>query len=158
MAFAPRPGEHVRHLIELAAGGVTLVLAAVLWLARGRLSRHVTTLTGRVDRSSLLVGAGIMVLELPTALPYFAVIATIVGSDRPAATQTILLAVFNATFVAPLLALLAARTFAGEGMESRLERLRGTLERRLAALIPALVALVSVALLAIGGYGLLSDA
>jgi cytochrome c biogenesis protein CcdA len=157
MAVAPRPGPEARHLIEVAAGSVTLVLAVTLWLARRRVAHHVEGLTKRVDRSSLLVGAGIVVVELPTALPYFAVIASVVGSDRAIPTQITLLAIFNATFVLPLLAILAARTFAGDEMLVRLARLRESLDRRLAVLIPGLVALVAIALLALGGYGVLTD-
>jgi hypothetical protein len=156
MAVVPRPGDEARHLIELAGGGVTLILAIGLWLARSHLAQHVGKLTDRVDRSSLLVGAGIIVFELPTALPYFAVIAAVVDSGRSLGTQAGLLAIFNGTFCAPLLAILAARTFAGEGTREWLERMRESLDRRLSTLIPALVLLVSVALLAIGGYGVLS--
>jgi cytochrome c biogenesis protein CcdA len=157
MAIVPHPGDESRHLIELAAGMATLALAIGLWLSRSRLSGHVTNLTKRVDRASLLVGAGIVVVELPTALPYFAVIATLIGSGRSLGTQIGLLAIFNATFSAPLVAILAARTFAGERALEWLERARATLDRRLATLIPALVLLVSIALLAIGGHGALTD-
>ena len=157
MAVVPRPGDEARHLIELGAGGVTLALAIGLWLGRARLSAHVTNLTARIDGSSLLVGAGIMVVELPTAQPYIAVIATLVGSGRSIETQVALLAIFNAAFSAPLVAVLAARTFAGERALEWLERMRATLDRRLATLIPVLVLLISIALLAIGGHGVLRD-
>ncbi len=157
MAIVPRPGDETRHLIELCAGVVTLALAAGLWLSRSRLSGHVTNLTERIDGSSLLVGAGIVVVELPTALPYFAVIATLVGSGRALGTQIALLAIFNAAFSAPLVAILAARTFAGERALDWLERIRATLDRKLARLIPAFVLVIAVALLAIGGHGVLTD-
>lgn len=157
MAVAPRPGDDARHVIELAAGLITLGLAVGLWLARGRLAGHVTKLTTRVDRSSLIVGAAIMVVELPTALPYFAVIAAVVDSGRAVPTQVGLLAIFNLAFTAPLLGILAARTFAGERARVRLESMRATLDRRLATLVPALVGLVSVALLILGGIGFLTD-
>jgi cytochrome c biogenesis protein CcdA len=157
MAIAPRPGPEARHLIEFAGGCLTLLLAVGLWFARRRLARHVAGLTKRIDGSSLLVGAGIVVVELPTALPYFAVIASVVGSDRSIPTQIVLLAIFNAMFVLPLVAILAARTFAGDEMLVRLERIRESLDQRLAALIPGLVGLVAIALLAIGGYGVFTD-
>ena len=157
MAIVPHPGDEARHLIELVAGVVTLALAVGLWLSRRRLSGHVANLTTRVDRASLLVGAGIVLVELPTALPYFAVIATLIGSGRSLGAQIVLLMIFNATFTAPLVAILAARTFAGERALAWLERLRATLDRKLATLIPALVLLISIALLAIGGHGALTD-
>ena len=157
MSAVPRPGDEARHLIELATGAATLALAAGLWLGRRAIHKHVSRTTERVDRSSLLVGAGIMLVELPTALPYFAVIATVVGSERSLPTEVVLLAIFNAVFALPLLAILAARAVAGEPAERWLERLRGQLDARLAALVPALVLLVAVALLSAGGYGVLTD-
>jgi hypothetical protein len=117
----------------------------------------VSKLTERVDRSSLLVGAGIMVVELPTALPYFAVIATVVDSGKPLPMQIGLLAIFNVMFVLPLLVILVARTLAGDRALRWLEHMRATLDRRLSTLIPALVLLVAIALLALGGFGVLTD-
>src|SRR5689334_19451946 len=38
MAALPHPGEHARHLVELAAGGLALLLALVLWLQRERVA------------------------------------------------------------------------------------------------------------------------
>jgi hypothetical protein len=90
MAIVPKPGDEAKHLIEIVAGLVLLGVAIGLWLARNRLSGHVTKLTERIDRSSILVGATIVVVELPTALPYFAVILAVVDSGRSFATQTIL--------------------------------------------------------------------
>jgi cytochrome c biogenesis protein CcdA len=157
MSALPHPGEHTRHLIELAAGGLTLILAAVLWVKRERVAHHVASGAERVDRSSMLVGAGIVLVELPTAIPYFAVIATIVGSDRAAATQVILLAIFNLCFVLPLLAILGLRLVAGERALGLLARMRAGVDRFLATLAPGLVALVGVALIGIGVYGLLTE-
>jgi cytochrome c biogenesis protein CcdA len=156
-AAIPRPGDEARHLIELAAGAATLALAAGLWHGRRAIAGHVSRTTARVDRSSLLVGAGIMIVELPTALPYFAVIATIVGSERPLPTEIVLLVIFDVVFALPLLAILAARAVAGKRAERWLERLRGRLEARLAILVPALVLVIAVALIATGTYGVLTD-
>lgn len=80
LALIPRPGIELRHLLELCLGLAIFVLAIGLWFARGRLERHVVGREDRIDRSSLVVGAGITAAELPTALPYFAVIAAVVGS------------------------------------------------------------------------------
>jgi cytochrome c biogenesis protein CcdA len=157
MSAVPHPGDHARHLIELAAGGLTLILAAVLWVQRERVAHHVTWGAQRVHRSSVLVGAGIVLVELPTAIPYFAVIATVVGSARSAATQVILLAVFNVCFVLPLLAILGLRTLAGERALGLLARMRAGIDRVLANLAPGLVALVGVALVGVGLYGLLTE-
>jgi cytochrome c biogenesis protein CcdA len=117
----------------------------------------VTTNAEKVDRNALVFGAGIVLVELPTAIPYFAVIATVVGSDRAAATQVVLLAIFNLCFVLPLLGILALRTLAGERALGLLERIRARVDRWLATLAPGLVLLVGLVLVGIGAYGLLTD-
>ncbi len=156
LALIPKPGDEARHLLELTAGGVTLLLAAALWRARERVAGHVLENEDRIDRSSLLVGAGIMLVELPTAVPYFAVIAAVVGSGRAVPTQIVLLASFNAAFFAPLLAILGIHTLAGERGRLMLERARAAVDRRLATLVPVLVLLVAIVLLTVGAVGVLT--
>ena len=155
LAVLPRPGHRTTHVIELCLGAGALAVAIALWLARERVARRVVEKQGRVRRSSALVGAGIMAVELPTAFPYFAVIAAAVGSGRGVQTQIGLLILFNAAFIAPLIAILAIRSFAGERGERSLEALRAQLQRRASVLIPALVLLVAVALILIGLIGLI---
>jgi cytochrome c biogenesis protein CcdA len=157
MALVPRPGEHTRHLLELAGSGVTFALAAGLWLARKHTAEHISRRIEQVDRSSLVVGAAITAVELPTAIPYFAVLAVVVESGRSLPVQVMLLAIFNAVFAAPLLAILAARSLAGAQAQLRLESLRAAIDRRLALLVPTLVLLVAVALFALGAGGVLDD-
>jgi hypothetical protein len=153
LAVAPKPGFEVRHVIELTAGVVIIVVAIVLWFGRHRLQPHIVGRVDRIDRSSLLVGAGITAAELPTALPYFAVIAAVVGSGHPIGTQAALLALFNVAFVAPLLALLVLRTLLPARGQAMIESLRNHLDRRLSVAIPALVALIGVVLTAVGTTG-----
>jgi cytochrome c biogenesis protein CcdA len=54
--------------------------------------------------SALIAGASIAAVELPTALPYFAVIAGIVASSASVAQEIGLLVLYNVAFVLPLLA------------------------------------------------------
>ena len=103
-----------------------------------------------MDRSSFLVGAGLVLVELPTAIPYFAVIAAVIGSGKPAVAQVLLLVIFNVCFVLPLLAALAFRLFAGERARAWLARARGNVDEFLAKLAPGLVLLVALALIAFG--------
>jgi cytochrome c biogenesis protein CcdA len=153
----PHAGAHTRHLIELAAGGLLLVVAAALWWQRGRVSEKVSAGTKHLDRNAVLLGAGIAVVELPTALPYFAAIAVVVASGESAAAKVLLLVVFNAVFLLPVFVLLVLRLLAGERVEAWLLRIRGKVDAWLATLAPALVALVGVVLLVIGGVGLLRE-
>jgi len=155
LALAPHPGREVRHLLELGFGLATLLVAIGLWLARSRLQRHALGTEQRIDRSSLLVGAGITAAELPTALPYFAAIAAIVSAGPALTTQVALVGVFNAAFVAPLLAIAVLRRVAGVRALRTIERLRAGLDRHLATAIPALVLLVAVVLTLVGTVGLL---
>lgn len=155
LAAVPHPGPHARHLVETAAGAATLALGLILWLGRERVAEHVLGNAERFDRSALLVGVLIMVFEFPTAIPYFAVIATVVGSGRSPATQVALLAIFNLCFALPVLALLGYRAVAGRSALARLLRLRGRIDRLLALLAPVLVVLVGLALLGVGLAGLL---
>src|SRR5438132_14344586 len=78
VAALPRPGKHTTALIELCLGVATLLVALGLWLKRGRVARGVRREEHRPARSPLILGAGIMAVELPTAFPYFAVIAAVV--------------------------------------------------------------------------------
>ena len=155
LAVAPHPGFEVRRLLELALGLATFLVAVGLWLARDHLQQRVSGNQDRIDRSSLLVGAGITAAELPTAVPYFAVIAAVVGSGRPLGAQVALLVVFNATFVAPLVAILVLRVLTGARGRERIASLRARLDRQLAHVIPALVLLVAIVLTARGSVGLL---
>jgi cytochrome c biogenesis protein CcdA len=153
----PHPGKEVKHQIELVCGVAALLIAAFLWAIRGRLSAHVHQKAHQVERSSLLLGAGIMLVELPTAFPYFAVIAALVGSDASAMTQVGLLLLFNLIFGAPLIAILVVRMLADDNAVGRLEQLRTTIHQRMSILLPLVVLLVAVVLLALGGIGLAQD-
>ena len=150
----PQPGRHTRYLIETAFGVALLVFAAALWLARGRVARHLARAEDRVSHSPALLGAGIMLVELPTAFPYFAAIAAIVASGRSTGTEIALLVLFNAAFVAPLLVILALLGLAGERAVRSLETLRAWLDRRAPVLLPVLILVIAVALLLVGGIRL----
>ena len=157
MSRVPHPGDEARHLIELTAGGLLLVLAGALWGKRDRVAHQMTANTERIDRSSAVLGAAIAVAEFPTAIPYFAVIAAVVGSGKAIPVQVALLAIFNLCFVLPLLGVLAVRTFAGERSRLWLEQARANIDRWLATLVPGLVFAVGFVLVVIGAYGLVTD-
>jgi cytochrome c biogenesis protein CcdA len=156
MDHVPHPTDHAKHLIEISAGSFLLVVAAALWIKRSSIARHVTN-TDRLQRSSLYLGAGIALVEFPTALPYFAAIAAVVGSGERLLTQVVLLAIFNLCFVVPLLAIFGLRTFAGERTQGLLTRARTRVDGWLATLVPGIVAVIGVALIAIGVWGIYTD-
>lgn len=150
----PHPGDATVARLELAAGVAAVVLAVVLWLERERLARHLHSHEDRIGGSSILLGAGVMAVELPTAVPYFAVIAAVADSGRSVATQIGLLVLFNVVFVAPLLIILLVVKLAGDRGGRVLERVHARLHRHAAVLIPAAVLCVGVVLVALGVVGL----
>jgi cytochrome c biogenesis protein CcdA len=155
LAALPRPDKDTAHEVELAAGGALLLVAAVLWFARERIARRVAPEARWTGRSAFFFGAAIMAVELPTAFPYFAAIAAIVGSNRSLAVQSALILLFNVAFVAPLIAIAVTRRLAGPRGERALETVRAQLDRRGAVLIPALVLLVALVVLTLGLAGIL---
>ena len=134
-----------------------LLVAAVLWAMRERVARKVIRAEERGARNSLLLGAGIMAVELPTALPYFAVIGAIIADGGNALSQIVLLLVFNGVFVAPLLAILAIRSLARQRGIDALAAFRLRLNQRAAVVIPAVAFLAAAALLVLGSAGLATD-
>jgi cytochrome c biogenesis protein CcdA len=150
----PHPGHTTVAELELAGGIAAIVLAVVLWLARERVARHLHRHEHRLDRSSILLGGGIMAVELPTAVPYFAVIAAVADSGSSIATQLGLLVLFNVVFVAPILVILAVVKLSGNRGARVLADIHERLHRHAAVLIPAAVLVVGVVLVALGAVGL----
>jgi cytochrome c biogenesis protein CcdA len=150
----PHPGAHTVHVFEVVAGAALFAAAIALFLLRDRVARRLRRREHRRAAPALLLGAGIMAVELPTAFPYFAVIVAIVESGRDVVTQLALLVLFDVVFVAPLLAILLVVQLAGDHGERVLQRIHDRLHRHAAVLIPAGVLLVALVLLALGGTGL----
>ncbi len=155
LALVPHPHATARYILETAAGVAMLVASAVLWVRRRRLGRR----PGEPERepsqrSPLLMGAGIAIVELPTAFPYFAAIAAIVGSGLGLPRQIVLVALYNLAFIAPLLGITVALTVAGEGAVELLTRVRRWMSQRW-PVIAAIVALaVGVFVITLGVTGL----
>jgi len=156
LSAVARPGRRETHLIELALGGVALAVAVVLWLRRNAVARRVLAHERRTAGSSFALGAAITSVELPTAFPYFAVVAAVIGSDLSLTRQLVLIVIFNAAFIAPLVAITALRRLAGPRAERPLASVRAWLDRHTGALVAAVTAVLAVALLLVGAVGLLT--
>jgi cytochrome c biogenesis protein CcdA len=61
----------------------------------------------------------VTMMEIPTALPYFAAIAVITGAELPIRQWLPLLAIYNAIFVLPPAMLLAGHLLFGERLRER---------------------------------------
>lgn len=163
------PGELIRHVIpdfdvkrtvryigEIVAGVLLLGAAALIWRRRHRMvARGLPTPTAQ-RRSSILLGAGITALELPTAFPYFAAIAAVVGSGLGPVRELGLLLVFNVFFILPLLGILATLAFAGNRADRLLSGGRQFLERRWPHILYVLIMIVAVVAIFFGATGLAS--
>jgi cytochrome c biogenesis protein CcdA len=152
--FVHKPTPHTVHVVELVAGAAVLVLAGALWLGRARLSRPLQRRVGETGRSALPLGAGIMAVELPTAFPYFAAIAAIVGSRFDVVTQIALVLLYNIVFVAPLVAVFVLVAVAGERGAAVAASARALLQRHLPAVLPATLAVIGLVLVGLGVAGL----
>ncbi|MGA9856414.1 MAG: GAP family protein [Solirubrobacteraceae bacterium] len=153
LSLVPRPGRHLSYVLETIAGAAMLTAAAFLWGYRKRLAQAETPGVRPASRSSAWLGATITALELPTAFPYFAVIAAVVGANLDVTRTVFLLLIFNLCFIAPLLGILLTLTFAGPNAQRLLTRGRLWLEARWPAVLAilALVAGLIVTLLGVTG-------
>jgi cytochrome c biogenesis protein CcdA len=156
IGLIPHPQETARHVIELVAGVALLLAGAALWLGRRRLVRHQLPSQPGTGGSALAAGASIAVVELPTAVPYFAFALAIVGSSAGVPAKIALVGIYNVAFVAPLLAVALALGIIGEAADPWLERAGDWLQRRWPVVHATLLLLVGSGLTVLGGTGLVS--
>jgi cytochrome c biogenesis protein CcdA len=160
LSIVPHPGPTARYIVETVAGVVMLAAAGLLWRDRENLARRELPAPATEGKSSVVLGVTITAVELPTAFPYFAAIAAIVGSGFDPGRQLVLLVLYNVCFVLPLIAIVVTLIVAGEETERILARARGLLQTHwpallagLALLAGAFVTLLGVTGLASGGHG-----
>jgi cytochrome c biogenesis protein CcdA len=156
LSLLPHPDHEDRQVIEVIAGAVMLGTAALLWRHRERLGARQLPTGASTGRSSAFLGATIMAVELPTAFPYFAAIAAIVGSGEGVLRQLLLLLLFNICFVTPLLGIVATLWLAPDRAQERLGRARNFLQRHWPRLLAGAVLLVGLAVISVGATGLAS--
>jgi len=147
-------GHTTRHMLEIAAGVTMVTAAAALWHQRGRLAHKDLPNPNPQRKSSILLGASIIAVELPTAFPYFAAITAILGSDYGVPSQMLLLALYNLCFALPLIAILTTLLLAGHHAENILTHGRQAVERRWPIVFAALLLLAGLVLALIGSIGL----
>ena len=150
----PHPHHHITNIVEIAVGVAMIVAAALLWRYRQRLSHRDPPDFDPQGRSSWVLGASITAVELPTAFPYFAVIAAIVGADVDALGDLLLLLLFNVCFVLPLIGILATLTFAPESSDRLLAVGRHFLQRRWPEVLAGLALVAGLLVVALGVSGL----
>jgi cytochrome c biogenesis protein CcdA len=157
LGLVPHPQGTVRHVIELVAGLVLLGAAVALWVGRRSLTRRELPMRNSGGGSALLTGASLAAVELPTAAPYFAVIAGIVASNASVAQEIVLLVLYNVAFVLPLLAIIVLVLFAGERADPWLQKGGAWLQRRWPVVLASLLLFVGSVLTVLGGTGLVKQ-
>lgn len=148
--------EALRYTGELVAGVLLLGAAWLVWKRRDQMVASGLPGSGPRRRSSAVLGATITAIELPTAFPYFAAIAAVVGSGLGVFRGFILLVIFNVCFILPLLGILATLVFFGDRATRVLALGRAFLERRWPHVLVILLAIVGGVALLFGATGLAS--
>jgi cytochrome c biogenesis protein CcdA len=120
----------LEHVIQATGGLLALALAVALWRSRRATDGERRSRRPQTRASAFALGAGIMAIELPTAFIYFGAISAILAARHAIPVEVLLVIVYNALFVAPLVALIAIRRIAGAaadrwiaGAEARLRYL-----------------------------------
>jgi cytochrome c biogenesis protein CcdA len=150
----PHPRHHIANIVEVAVGIAMIAVAGMLWRHRRRLAQREPPDFDPHGRASWVLGASITALELPTAFPYFAVIAAIVGADLDVVRDLMLLLLFNLCFVLPLIGIVATLTFAPQSSDRLLATGRRFLERHWPAVLAGMALLAGMFVVALGVTGL----
>jgi cytochrome c biogenesis protein CcdA len=150
----PHPRHEIADIIEIVAGAALIAAAALLWRHRLRLARRDPPDFDPHGKSSFVLGASIMVVELPTAFPYFAAIAAIVGSGFGPARDLFLLVLFNVCFIWPMLAIIGILTFAPEKSQRVLADARNFLQKHWPTVLAGLALVAGAFVVTLGVTGL----
>jgi cytochrome c biogenesis protein CcdA len=154
--LVPHPGRRLSYILELFAGVAMVTAAAFLWGYRDRLGQPKERKFSSRGRSSALVGATITAVELPTAFPYFAAIAAIVGSGYDVLRQILYIVLFNICFIAPLLVMLVVMTVAGPDAQRLLQAGRRKLQKNWPVVLSVVALVAGVFVILLGATGLAS--
>jgi cytochrome c biogenesis protein CcdA len=157
LSLVPRPSHRVTHLIEIGVGVAMIGAAALLWRHRTDLARRDPPALDPNSKSTVLLGATITVVELPTAFPYFAAIAAIVAADVHPLKAILLILLFNACFLLPLLAIVATLTFAGDRAQRMLASGRDFLQQRWPVVLAGLALVAGAFVVFLGATGIASN-
>ncbi len=153
----PRPAPVLIHWGEVALGVAALVVAAISWRHRHRVAGGLARIDTGGHRFAPLGGATIAALELPTAFPYFAVIAAIAASQEGLAFQASMLLLFNVLVLTPIIAIAVARIVAGARAVEALTRIRSLVLRHAGSVMAAVFLVLGIVLIALGAFGLASS-
>jgi len=141
------------YIAAIVVGVVALGVAAWVWRQSSEtVTKRLPTNLG--TRGAFGLGAGMTLVDLPTALPYFAAIALIVAASLSVAAKVTLLAAFNVAYIAPLLAMTAAVALLGPRAAPVLVRVREWVEQWGNKVLAGITAVSGIYLIVYGTLGL----
>jgi cytochrome c biogenesis protein CcdA len=149
-------GPTLEHALEVGAGAALLIVTAVFWLWRRKRSSEAAQEAPRSARLPLALGAGITALELPTAFMYFGAISAVIASGAGIPVRVLLVFVYSAVFVLPLLAIAAVCLLLREGGAARLRAADVWLRRVAPVAVTAIAGVAGALLVSIGVDGMAS--
>jgi cytochrome c biogenesis protein CcdA len=153
LSVAPRPRRTTRHVVEIVGGVALVIISGFIWIKRRRLAARPLPGKNLSQGSAFLLGVGISVIEFPTALPYFAVLAVVIGAGVSALERIELVTLFCVAFCAPKLVIVAVLVVAGERAQPPLERAGDFLEAHWPELLAGLLLATGLGLALVGGIG-----
>ncbi|MDP9259949.1 MAG: GAP family protein [Actinomycetota bacterium] len=147
LKLMPHLGPSTTGVLELVAGAVLLAAAVVVWL---RHPHHRPAKRKRFRHAAPLAGAAIALAELPTALPYFVIIVSVIRAHLGIASTVALLSAYQVLYLAPVLVISILSRHASQSDSARHgEHVRSLLlayENRLLATVLFVLAAVLLAL------------
>jgi cytochrome c biogenesis protein CcdA len=153
LRHAHGPLEHAL----LAVGGIlALAFGLVSWRSRARTSEQPSPRRVRTPLGGFALGAAIMAVELPTAFVYFGAISAVLAARPPAPAEIALLIAYNTLFVAPLLAFVLIRRYAGASADRWLSAASARMRYVGQVALAGIAGIFGIALMAIGVNGLLA--
>jgi cytochrome c biogenesis protein CcdA len=157
ISLIPHPGPTLRYWLEATVGVVLIAGAVITWRRRVALARRPLPKPRKRGRSGLVLGASITAVELPTAFPYFGLVAAVSSSRLDDLQQFAVLLIFNFVFVLPLLAIALTLILRGSGAPRILRQARERVERYWPQALTAVLGVVGVVVVLLGVTGLVSQ-
>ncbi|MDX6638413.1 MAG: hypothetical protein QOJ01_1924 [Solirubrobacterales bacterium] len=155
LSALPHPSRTARFTIELLIGLTLLVVGTVLLRSSRRAGPEEPRRFELGGRGAGALGATIAAVEFPTALPYFAAIAAIVGSGQSLGSQLLLVTLFNVVFITPVLVVVGALTVGGARAAGAVRRAGDWLRTRWRRVVATLALSAGLLLAAFGATALL---
>ena len=131
-ALLPSLGDVLHGRIGLIAQslvGLAMLVYSLSASRDGAPTRVVARPSANTYAALVALGISVTVMELPTAIPYFAAIALITEAALPIRAWAPLLGLYNLIFILPPVALLVGHYVLGSRLEQRYAALRQRLER-----------------------------